>query len=424
MNNVSPEDSPIKPHYPAEWSTWTRRLAVVILLLGGLLLVYLLGPVLQIMVLALLLAFALFYPVRALARRFHLSYELSVGITFIVYLTIVIALLINLTASVRNFITSISDDLQESVDRVLDQVINYTPGSVYLENPLNGERLIDLDFIFEPLNRIASGENMEEIAGNVAGVFPNIRGTATSTVGVISGFIGTFFLANFLALLFLLEFPHAFAWGINATAPTYRREVGILVHRISRVWTSFFRGQLIISAAIGVLTWLQLLVMGINGAVVVGLFTGVVSLIPMLGGIISLVPIGLAPLLQGSSVFPDLSPLVLTLLVLVPNFIVQQIISNVVSPKITGDAVNLPVPVIILGLVIGNAFAGIMGALLAAPMMGTIKIIVEYVLKKIRGGDPFPDESEPEFMTTRVFSEAMIAAQEDEAQPTPTTPPV
>jgi predicted PurR-regulated permease PerM len=263
---------------------------------------------------------------------------------------------------------------------------------------------------------------MQDVAGEVAGVVPNLLGTATSTVGAISGFVGTFFLANFLALLFLLEIPHAFAWGINATSPAYRREVGILLHRTSRVWTGFFRGQLIISALIGILTWLQLLVMGINGAVVVGLFTGVVSLIPMLGGIISLIPIGLAPLLQGSNVFPDLSPLALTFLVLVPNFVVQQIIWNVVSPKITGDAVNLPVPVIILGLVIGNAFAGIMGALLVAPTMGTIKVIVEYILKKIRGGDPFLDEPEPAFMTNGVFSEAMVAVQEAEAQTAPTTP--
>jgi predicted PurR-regulated permease PerM len=364
MNNVSPEDSPIKPHYPAEWSTWTRRLAVILLLLGGLLTVYLLGPVFQIMVLALLLAFALFYPVRALDRRLHLSYALSVMIVFVVYLTIVIALLVNLTSSVRNFITSISDDLQQSIDRVVDQVINYTPGSVYLENPVTGERLLDLDFIFEPLNRIAKGENMQDVAGNVAGVVPNLLGTATSTVGVISNFIGTFFLVHFLALLFLLEIPNAFAWRTNVTSPAYQREIAILLERISHVWTSFFRGQIIISAAIGLLTWLQLLVMGINGAVVVGLFTGVVSLIPMLGGIIAIIPIALAPLLQGSSVFPDLSPLVLTLLVLVPNFLVQQIIWNAVAPKITGDAVNLPVPVIILGLVIGNAFAGILGALL------------------------------------------------------------
>ncbi len=419
---MRPEDQPVGTRYDAEWSIWTRRLAVILLLISSIVALYLLGPVLQITVLSLLLAFGLFYPVRALTRRFGFRYAPSVLIVFFIYLIIIITLVANFSVSISAFISSFSRSLQNNINLFMDQVREYTPGSMYLENPFNGQRLIDLDFIYQPLQDLIKGENMPDIASAV----PNLVGTASSTVGAISGFIGTFFLMHLLALLFLLEVPSAFAWGLNLASTSYRREVAILLLRISRVWTGFFRGQLIISAAIGLLTWLQLLLMGVPGAVVVGLFVGVVSLIPILGSIIALVPIGLAPLLQGSTVLTEISPIVLMLLVLVPNFIVQQIIWNVISPKVTGDAVRLPAPMVILGIFIGSAFAGILGALLAAPLMGTVRLIVEYVIKKIRGGDPFPGEPEPEFMTRGTFSaEIQAKAIEVESmEPSPDVPPV
>jgi predicted PurR-regulated permease PerM len=319
-------------------------------------------------------------------------------------------------------VTSFSRTLQNSINAFIERVREYTPGSEYLTNPFNGQRLIDLDFIYQPLYELLQGENIPDLTSAV----PNLVGTASSTVGAISGFVGTFFLMHLLALLFLLEVPNAFAWGLNLASTSYRREIAVLLHRITRVWTGFFRGQLIISAVIGVLTWLQLLFMGIPGATVVGLFVGVVSLIPILGSIIALVPIGLAPLLQGSTILTETSPGVLMLLVLVPNFIVQQIIWNVISPKVAGDAVRLPAPMIILGIFIGSAFAGILGALLAAPLMGTVRLVVEYTIKKIRGGDPFPGEPEPEFMTRGMFSAEIQAKaiEAEELEPSPNVPSV
>jgi predicted PurR-regulated permease PerM len=419
---MRPEDQPLGTRYDAEWSTWTRRLAVILLLISGILAIYLLGPVLQITVLSLLLAFGLFYPVRALTRRFGFRYAPSVLIVFFIYLVIIITLVTNFSVSISAFISSFSRSLQNSINLFMEQVRDYTPGTMYLPNPFNGQRLIDLDFIYQPLQDLIKAENMPDLSSAV----PSLVGTASSTVGAISGFIGTFFLMHLLALLFLLEVPSAFAWGLNLASTSYRREIAILLHRITRVWTGFFRGQLIISAAIGVLTWLQLLLMGIPGAVVVGLFVGVVSLIPILGSIIALVPIGLAPLLQGSTILTEMSPLVLMLLVLVPNFVVQQIIWNIISPKVTGDAVRLPAPMIILGIFIGSAFAGILGALLAAPLMGTVRLVVEYFIKKIRGGDPFPGEPEPDFMTRGMFSAEIQAKaiEAEEMEPSPDIPPV
>src|SRR5690349_17818238 len=185
MPQIRPEDQPMNSRYDAEWTTWARRLAVVMLILGGLLVVYFIGPVLQILVFAFLLTFALFYPIRALTKRFGVRYAISVLIVFAVYLVIVIALLVNLSVAASSFLRPFSRTVQTSINQVIQQINDYKPGSIYLTNPFTGQRLFDLDFVFQPLQQLLQGENMSDLSQAA----PDLLGTATSTLGWISCFV-------------------------------------------------------------------------------------------------------------------------------------------------------------------------------------------------------------------------------------------
>ena len=121
-------------------------------------------------------------------------------------------------------------------------------------------------------------------------------------------------------------------------------------------------------------------------------FVGVISLIPTLGGIIALVPVAAIALLQGSTVFTNLPNVTFAVLVVVVNLIISQIIWNIVAPKILGDAVNLPLQVIIVGIFIGAGLGGILGTFLITPLIGTVRVIVLYLLKKIGRQDPYPGQ--------------------------------
>jgi predicted PurR-regulated permease PerM len=80
------------------------------------------------------------------------------------------------------------------------------------------------------------------------------------------------------------------------------------------------------------------------------------------------------------------------LLVVGINLVVSQIIWNGVAPKIIGSAVALPLPVIIVGIVIGTAVGGVLGAFLVVPILGTLRVIVYYLIMKITQRDPYPNE--------------------------------
>jgi predicted PurR-regulated permease PerM len=216
--------------------------------------------------------------------------------------------------------------------------------------------------------------------------------TLASAIGGIAGFVSTILMALFLSLLVLLDLPNLERALSRWIPPAYHRESTLLIHQIGYVWNGFFRGQALIAFILTLLTWLQLTLMGVQNAVAVAVFCGVISLIPTLGGILALVPIAAISLLQGSTVFTGLSNGTFAILVVIVNLAISQIIWNVVAPKILGDAVNLPLPVIIVGIFIGAALGGILGAFLITPIIGTVRVITVYLLKKIERQDPFPGQ--------------------------------
>jgi predicted PurR-regulated permease PerM len=72
-------------------------------------------------------------------------------------------------------------------------------------------------------------------------------------------------------------------------------------------------------------------------------------------------------------------------------------LAEVVFPKIVGNAASLPVIVIIPAVIIAAAVAGPLGTVIVVPSLGFAAEIVQYLVSKVRGGDPYPGEAEPVF---------------------------
>lgn len=396
--NQRPEelDTP-QQEYGADWSQWTRRLSAIILLIGTVFAATLLGSVLSNVIIAFILAFALFFPVRALTRQFNIPYTSSVILVFGIYVLLAFSLATSLLRSVVPFVSTLTVQGRTTAQEFLEFLQDYETGDA-VELGFEGEAARIVESVIQPMSDFVKSFDLRQVGD----VLPTILGTAGSAAETISGAVGSIFLVHLLAVLFLLEIPGLLKWGREIVSESYRREVAILLHKIGQVWVGYMRGQVIVAALIGLLTTIQLLLMGIPDAIIIGVFTAIVSMIPLLGGFIALGAIFLVVLLNGSETLA-LDMVTLMLLTVGINLVMQQIIWNVVSPRVTGDAVDLPVPIIILGLIIGSQVGGLLGALLAAPVMGILRVIVIYVLRKIRGGDPYPDEPEPAWLTTGMF---------------------
>jgi predicted PurR-regulated permease PerM len=230
--------------------------------------------------------------------------------------------------------------------------------------------------------------------------FGQIVGTATqvatSLIGTITGFFSTLVMGLLLSLLILLEAPRYQQRVFESGSEPIQREIRLLGVKVMNVWQGFFRGQLLLCAIIGLITFIQLLVMGAPSAAPLALLVAVISLIPTIGGLLALIPLGLLPFLQGSTVFTNMDKSTFAFLVVGVNLIISQIIWNVIAPKIMGDAVALPLPIILVGIIIGTALGGALGAFLIVPILGTIRVVVLYLIAKVSRRDPFPGETLPE----------------------------
>jgi predicted PurR-regulated permease PerM len=157
-------------------------------------------------------------------------------------------------------------------------------------------------------------------------------------------------------------------------------------------------GQLINSVITALMVWAVLALVGLPGAFVMALLMLVLNMIPTIGPILAAVPGVLAALIQGSDRL-DVGNLAFGLIVAGIYVVVVQVQANLIAPRVMGSAVNLRPAVIMIGLILGLQIGGLLGSLLAVPVIATAREVVRYLYVKLIDRDPWepisPAEPEP-----------------------------
>ena len=132
----------------------------------------------------------------------------------------------------------------------------------------------------------------------------------------------------------------------------------------------FFRGQVLVAACDGVLYAIGFFAMGLNYALLLGLVAGVLSIIPYLGAILTLLP----ALILAAVQFHDWQHLLLVLGIFAA---VQVLEGFVISPKIIGDRVGLHPLTIIIAVMVGTTLlGGVLGGILAIPLTAALRVLM------------------------------------------------
>jgi predicted PurR-regulated permease PerM len=130
------------------------------------------------------------------------------------------------------------------------------------------------------------------------------------------------------------------------------------------------RGEALLGAIIGAMTWVGALLIGLPYASALALIAGIGELIPTLGPIIAAIPLIAVGLLS--------SPLQ-GLLALLLAILVQQFENNLIVPRVMSRAVDLHPVAVMLAILAGGELLGIPGALLAVPVVAALSVIVEEI---------------------------------------------
>jgi predicted PurR-regulated permease PerM len=152
----------------------------------------------------------------------------------------------------------------------------------------------------------------------------------------------------------------------------------------------------ILGLIIGGAVWISLSILGVQNAFGLGVLSGLLEFLPIIGPLIGTAAAAIVAFLQPTN-YLGLEPVTFALIVIGVMIIIQQIENNLLVPRIVGGALDLHPLIIIVGVFIGGAMAGLIGAILAAPLLATVKLLGTYGWRKMFDLPPFPVDEEVEY---------------------------
>lgn len=174
-----------------------------------------------------------------------------------------------------------------------------------------------------------------------------------------------------LAFYFLIDYRSVTSELYGFVPYKRRRDAIRFGRRVGHIMQSYVFGQIILCIIAGVLTGAFLYWMGMPYVLVLALFAGVTRAIPIIGPVVSGIPIVLVGVLNTSDYF---TPMVLLIFVTIMHFAESKFI----MPKLIGDRLKIHPAVVIIVLLVGAEFFGLIGMFLAAPAAAIIRIIIRH----------------------------------------------
>jgi predicted PurR-regulated permease PerM len=142
----------------------------------------------------------------------------------------------------------------------------------------------------------------------------------------------------------------------------------------------------VLALAIGTLVTIVAAILGLPGALFLGILAGVLEIVPTFGPVLAAIPAVPVALVSGS-VRWDMPNLVFALIVVLAYVGVQVVENNVIGPKIIGDAVRVHGLVVVIAIAVGFQRAGVLGAVLAVPVVASVRVLTRYAWWKVTGVD-------------------------------------
>jgi predicted PurR-regulated permease PerM len=206
--------------------------------------------------------------------------------------------------------------------------------------------------------------------GSVQGQVPDLIRTVFGFLAGVFGGIVNLVLVFVLAFYMVVEEKEAMRWFKNLLSEKYQRFAENLMLQVQKKFGRWLIGQLCLSFIIGILYYAGLTILGVEGALLLGIFAAFAEFIPYVGPIIT----GIIVILVAFTQSPVTALIALALMILV-----QQLENNVIAPKIIQKAVGVNPVISIIAFMVGAKLFGAVGMILAIPVTTAISVaVMEY----------------------------------------------
>ena len=371
------------------WNTTTKAIVAVAALALFCLLIWVFRGLLQQVVLAALLAYLLHPLISLIDRRTPVNRVTVVLAVYLVLTLLVVSTFLLVGVTTFQQVLDLSRRLPGWFDEalaLLQDLRDQLPESVTVGGfpvPVAGllPQMLGWDELFGQLFSL-----IQPIFSRGGSLAANV---VTGTVAVIGQILLIFIISIYVAV----DIPRIGGMiGNFAQKPGYRKDAERLTSSVAQVWAAYMRGQALLALIIFVLVSAVLGMLGVDNALGLGLLSGAMEFLPIIGPLAGAGAAILVALFQGSPGF-GLTPLQFAIAVAVAMILIQQIENTLLVPRIVGKALNLHPLLVMVSVVMGASLAGLLGAILAAPVVASLRILGEYAWHKMLDLPPFPDEA-------------------------------
>lgn len=255
----------------------------------------------------------------------------------------------------------------------LNELISTIPGIINKITNFVNEIFAKIDI--EELDIVSIKNNILDAINSYGNdITSNLPTNIVNVMGKFVSALGSILFGLIIGLYMLFDFDNVTVLFLKLIPKKHQMEIAKLLEDIGTEVRKTVNGTLLIACMLFVCDTIGFSIIGLKSALLFGLFCGITDLIPYIGPYIGTAVVTIVGLTQ--------SPLI-GLGVFIIAVIVQLIESYVLQPVVMSKATNLHPVTIICGLLIFGYFFGIIGMILATPIMSIIKVIWHFIKNKI-----------------------------------------
>jgi predicted PurR-regulated permease PerM len=334
----------------------------------------------------LILAFVVTYllhPVAAgVSRITRLPWVASVVVVYLVLIVLFIGsftwsgvVIVHQIESLVGVVQQFVNDIPNLARQLTSQVYTIGPFHIVLSE------YFDLNAISDQLLR-----SIQPILTQVT----SLLGTVATGAAEMIGWTLFVLLVSYFLLSDVGRVPDSIAY---IRIPGYDTDVHRMGNELGRIWNAFLRGQLLIFVLVSICYTLLMTILGMRFALGIAILAGLARFVPYIGPFVTWVVTILVAILQGPNYF-GLDPIKYAVIVIISAVVLDQIFDNFVSPQIMGQSLRVRPVTILLGALLAANLIGIIGVVLAAPVVATLKLLGTYAFRKMLDLDPWPESVE------------------------------
>lgn len=236
---------------------------------------------------------------------------------------------------------------------------------------------IDIDALMNQAVATVSGMGKTQSAGHL------LVNAFETFIKIFLFLVATFYL--------LMDAPRLRRSARSSLPPGYREELAALARQIHLTWQQYIRGELVLFLLMATATTVGLSVLEVPGALFLGLASGALELLPLVG------PYSAGALAVSVAYFNGTNPFgwsqfAYAGVIALMYFVLRELEDYIVIPNVLGRAVRLHPLVVLFAVTAGGLIGGLLGLVLAVPVAASLKAVLSYLYAKLLD---LPIEFEP-----------------------------